>query len=305
MYHYVRPGARALPHYPHLDLEDFERQLDSLTETRGLVGREAFERWVEGGPTPTGFLLTFDDGLRDHVDYVLPVLRRRGAFGLFYVPSAPVTDGVILDVHKIHLALGRVGGPAALDRLTVRHPRLLAEAADAGTGHYAAQVSDPATKRVKHLLNWRLDPDERCALIDDLIAFAFDGRPPEAGDVYVGERDIARLTAAGMGVGAHGHRYLVLDGLTRDRQEREIHRSCDVVRSLTGTLAWGYCYAYGAFDAESERLVAAAGCPFAFAAGDGDVETPFIESTRFALPRRNCNTFPHGVASMGGRRLSS
>ena len=303
MYHYVRPGARALPHYPHLDLEDFERQLDSLTETRGLVGREAFERWVEGGPTPTGFLLTFDDGLRDHVDYVLPVLRRRGAFGLFYVPSAPVTDGVILDVHKIHLVLGRVGGPAALDRLTERHPRV--SAADTGAGHYAGQVSDPATKRVKHLLNWRLDPEERRELIDDLVDFAFDGRPPRAADVYVDEQGIRRLAAAGMGVGAHGHEHVVLRGLKRARQELEIRRACDVIRSLAGTLCWGYCYAYGAFDATSESLVASAGFPFAFAASAGDIGTRFTETPRFALPRRNCNSFPHGIASVGGRRLSS
>ena len=226
-----------------------------------------------------------------------------GAFGLFYVPSAPVTDGVILDVHKIHLVLGRVGGPAALDRLTERHPRV--SAADTGAGHYAGQVSDPATKRVKHLLNWRLDPEERRELIDDLVDFAFDGRPPRAADVYVDEQGIRRLAAAGMGVGAHGHEHVVLRGLKRARQELEIRRACDVIRSLAGTLCWGYCYAYGAFDATSESLVASAGFPFAFAASAGDIGTRFTETPRFALPRRNCNSFPHGIASVGGRRLSS
>ena len=178
MYHYVRPGAGALSTYPDLALDDFERQLDHFSETRGLVGREAFERWVGGGTAAAGFLLTFDDGLRDHVDFVLPVLRRRGLFGLFYVPSAPMTDGVVLDVHKLHLVLGRLSGAAALDRLEARYPRLLEEATEADVGHYAAQVSDLQTKRVKYLLNWMLEPDERHEVVDDLVAFAFDGWAP-------------------------------------------------------------------------------------------------------------------------------
>ena len=176
MYHYVRPSAAALPHFPHLAVDDFERQLDHFSGTLGVVGREEFERWAGGGPAPPGFLLTFDDGLREHVDFVLPILRRRGLFGVFYVPSSPITDGIVLDVHGLHLALGRLGGRRVLDRLAVSKPRLLEQ--DAGAGHYAAQVSDMATKRVKHLINWRLEPDERREVVADLLAFAFDGRPP-------------------------------------------------------------------------------------------------------------------------------
>ena len=304
MYHYVRPGTGALSTYPYLALDDFERQLGHFSETLGLVGREAFERWVGGGPAAAGVLLTFDDGLRDHVDFVLPVLRRRGLFGLFYVPSAPLTDGVVLDVHKLHLVLGRLGGAAVLDRLEVRYPRLIEEATEADVGHYAAQVSDLQTKRVKYLLNWMLEPDERHKVVDDLAVFAFDGREPGVDDVYVDEWGVKRLVAEGMGVGAHGYQHLLLNGLAPERQEWEIRKSCHLIRTLVGTLDWGYCYAQGSFDATSERLVASIGCPFAFAVADGDIETPLIETARFALPRRNCNTFPHGAASVGGRQPS-
>ncbi len=302
MYHYVRPGPGTLPNYPYLALSDFERQLDRFDDTLGLVGREAFERWVGGAAAPSGFLLTFDDGLRDHVDFVLPVLRRRGLFGLFYVPSAPLTDGVVLDVHKLHLALGRVGGSALLDRLEVRYPWLRGETTEADVRHYVTQTSDVPSKRVKQLLNWKLGFDERREVVDDLIAFAFDGRAPGVEDVYVDEAGVKRLVADGMGVGAHGHQHLLLSGLTAYRQEQEIGHACDLIRTLAGTLDWGYCYAHGregSFNSTSARLVASRGCPFAFAVADSDIEKPLTETDRFALPRRNCNTFPHGIASMG------
>ena len=297
MYHYVQPGPGTLPNYPYLALADFERQLDRFDDTLGLVGREAFVRWVGGAAAPSGFLLTFDDGLRDHVDFVLPVLRRRRLFGLFYVPSAPLTDGVVLDVHKLHLALGRVGGSALLDRLEVRYPSLRGETTDADVRHYATQTSDLPSKRVKQLLNWKLGVDERREVVDDLLAFAFDGRAPGVDDVYADEAGVRLLLDEGMGVGAHGHQHLLLSRLTPERQEQEIHRGCDLIRTLTGTLDWG-CYAHGSegsFDFTSERLVASTGCPFAFAVADGDIEARLAETTRFALPRRDCNTL--GMAS--------
>ena len=78
---------------------------------------------VEGGEAPSGVLLTFDDGLRDHIDCVLPVLRTRNLWGLFYVPSKPIAEGRLLDVHKVHLALGRLGGAAVLTWLEQNAPK--------------------------------------------------------------------------------------------------------------------------------------------------------------------------------------
>ena len=77
---------------------------------------------------PDGVLLTFDDGLRDHRDFVLPVLRERGLFGVFYVASGPAITGRILDVHKVHLVLGRMGGRAVLTWLEANTPELLSRA---------------------------------------------------------------------------------------------------------------------------------------------------------------------------------
>ena len=111
--------------------------------------------WREA-QAPDGVLLTFDDGLRDHRDFVLPVLRERGLFGLFYVASGPAITGRILDVHKVHLAVGRMGGRAVLTWLEANRPELLFRARDEDAPAYAVQKSDRATKLVKHLFNWQL-----------------------------------------------------------------------------------------------------------------------------------------------------
>ena len=197
MYHYVRPCAEGLPHFPYLALADFKRQLDTFASTYGFVGRQAFVDWVEGGPSPDGVLLTFDDGLRDHRDFALPVLRERGLFGLFYVASGPPITGRILDVHKVHLAVGRMGGRAVVTWLEANTPELLCRVRDEETQAYAVQKSDRATKLVKHLFNWQLSREERAAALDALLSHAFDGDVPRWDEFYLDRKAARELSEAG------------------------------------------------------------------------------------------------------------
>jgi peptidoglycan/xylan/chitin deacetylase (PgdA/CDA1 family) len=304
MYHYVRPATDGLPHFPFLRLADFERQLDDFAANYGFVDRDAFVRWGQGSSAPDGVLLTFDDGLRDHIEFVLPTLQARGLFGLFYVNSGPPITGRILDVHKVHLALGRLGSQAALAWLETHAPELIITEQEGGGGAspYAHQTSDAATKSLKQLFNWRLTADEREGILDRLLDHAFAGAPPRWQDFYLDERAMRNLSSAGMGVGPHSHAHEVASRVSPERQKEEVRLSCDFVELNGGSRQWGYCYPHGmrsAFTEETERAVAEAGCPFAFAVEARDIETPLAEEDRYALPRHNCNALPHGTVSYG------
>ncbi len=303
MYHYVRPSAPGLPHFPYLARRHFEQQLDYLAEVYGFVDRDSFEKWTAGGAAPSGVLLTFDDGFRDHVAHVLPALQARKIFGIFYVPAGPITTGEFLDVHKLHLAVGRLGGAEALDWVRAAHPELLPEIDKARMGHYVGQPSDTPTKRIKRLFNWELSSESRREALRGLFDYAFEGTLPEWRTLYLDDADVRHLCEAGMGVGGHGFSHAILSHLQEDAQRREVEASCDLIKSLVGHLDWGYCYPHGiheAFDQTSERVVAEAGHPFAFAVEDADIDTPIAESARYALPRHNCNAYAHGSASFGG-----
>ena len=307
MYHYVRPAAHGLPRFPYLSLADFERQLDDFSRSYGFVARDDFVRWTEGGPAPEGVLLTFDDGLRDHAEFVLPALRSRGLFGLFYVSSGPAMTGQFLDVHKVHLVLGRLGGAAALAWLKANAPECLRSGEEGRNADspYAHQTSDEATKLLKQLFNWRLGAEERGGVLDGLLDHAFAGAPPRWQDFYLDERGMRELSDAGMGIGPHSHSHEVSIRLSPQRQLEEILISSDFVERHGGSRAWGYCYPFGlrsAFSQETERAVAEAGCPFAFAFEARDIATPLAEAERFALPRYNCNAFPHGAVSYDAER---
>ena len=164
------------------------------------------------------------------------------------------------------------------------------------------QKSDRATKLVKHLFNWQLSGAERAAALDALLAHAFDGAVPRWDDFYLDREATRELSEAGMGIGPHGHSHEVASRLARDSQREEIELSCAFVESAGGSRLWGYCYPHGvaeSFSAETEKAVADAGCPFAFAVQASDITVPLAETRRFALPRHNCNAFPYGAVSYG------
>jgi peptidoglycan/xylan/chitin deacetylase (PgdA/CDA1 family) len=298
MYHYVRPAGPGLPYFPYLSLADFERQLDIFGRDYGFVSRRAFLDWLEGAPAPEGVLLTFDDGLRDHIDYVLPALLRRDLFGLFYLCSAPLVEGVLLDVHKVHLILGRIGGPAALAWLERNSSEILPGAELRRQTHYAAQKADPATKLIKDIFNWRLTPEVRGPALDRLLRYAFSDSPPRVSDIYLGAAEARALVDAGMGVGPHGHRHLPASQLTPPEESFEIETSSRFVDEVLSTLGWGYCYPHGMFSQTSQDILEKAGCPFALAIGDGaDIEGLIRNTPRYSLPRHNCSAFPSGQVS--------
>ena len=81
----------------------------------------------------------------------------------------------------------------------------------------------------------------------------------------------------------------LLDG--RDELEAVVKGPVDLIAYPHGVAE--------SFSAETEKAVADAGCPFAFAVQASDITVPLAETRRFALPRHNCNAFPYGSVSYG------
>ena len=63
-----------------------------------------------------GNILTFDDGLKDHI-WAAEELKKRKLTGIFFVSTQPYEKKEILDVHKSHIVLGKVGADDALKEL--------------------------------------------------------------------------------------------------------------------------------------------------------------------------------------------
>lgn len=302
MYHYVRRDDSAWPFFKHLRVEDFRRQLDYFAREYRACSREDLACSLQTGePLKNGVVLTFDDGFKDHYEFVFPELKSRGLLGIFYVPAYPYVTGRMLDVHRVHALIGRFGGKViweALienvsdDMLSDRHVREFREQA------YRKHVHDNFTKSVKRTLNYFIDYKFRRKILDGLMAQFFNGEETLARKFYLTVEEIKEIAEGGMIIGSHSVNHPCMSKLTATDQKREIEDSFQWLNSIIGPQEpKTFCYPYGGFHSfteETERLLEAAGCDFSFNVEHRDIERRDLESRRQALPRYDCNLFPHG-----------
>ena len=99
-YHYVRPIKNSFyPGIKGLELEGFKRQLDYLTNKYSIITAEQLiskSLGKEDLPNNACYL-TFDDGLKDHMEFVMPELLSRKIQGSFFPPANAIEKREILD----------------------------------------------------------------------------------------------------------------------------------------------------------------------------------------------------------------
>lgn len=304
MYHYVRTHDPQLPFFRYLDVRDFERQLDHFGEEFGFVTRDEFEAFVRKGEMPREpgkVVLTFDDGVVDHHEHVLPALRDRGLFGFFYVSTAPLADGRMLDAHRIHLLCGRVPGRELLDatKRLVSERMLRGDRLEEFRGTtYTNQVDESEVLETKRILNYFIRNRYRSGVLDRL--FDDFGLADDADRFYMSIAQLRAMERAGMIVGAHSVNHRVMSTLDRDRQRREIEESFEFLEAHLELPHRTYCHPYGgfhSFDEHTLALLEEADVEYAFNVESRRIEAGDRVGARHHLPRFDCNEFPHGAAS--------
>lgn len=114
MYHYVRNNANNLPYFRYLSFENFCKQIIFFKNHFDFVQYEDFVNLKQDlnifEKIKGKILLSFDDGLKDHYDFVFPKLLEHKIFGLFFIPTQILSRKKALDVHRIHYLLGKWGG---------------------------------------------------------------------------------------------------------------------------------------------------------------------------------------------------
>ena len=302
MYHYVRPDSAKLPFFRHLHVEDFRRQLEYLANEFDMIDRETFLRSIESGNVPpNACVLTFDDGFKDHFRFVLPEFQARGLWGLFYVPTGMYQSGELLNVHRIHLLIGGRGGKAIADELEnlIDDGMLSDEHRDEFRNQtYRTQSNDEDTLYVKRCLNYFIGYEHRKQVLDELMEAFWEDEQQLVEDFYMNETELSAMQRTGMLLGSHTVTHPVMSKLDDDAQLREITDSFAFLDRVTGGLpVRTFCYPHGGFHTfteATERLLTEAGCAFSFNVEARDITNVDVTRRPQALPRYDCNMFPHG-----------
>jgi peptidoglycan/xylan/chitin deacetylase (PgdA/CDA1 family) len=276
-YHYVRDGARVHAR----TVAELEAQLDHVARRYDVVGCAEVER----GTLPRdACLLTFDDGLREHLDTVAPALEARGLRGVFCPPARPVLERRVPDVQKTQFLLASEKDHAALGGRIVELAGVDDEHAFRERNTPPHRFDPPETVFVKRALQDGLDEDRRAPILDRLFAeHVTDDERGFADSLYLTLDECRELARRGHDVIGHGYEHRRLGLLGETAQRGELERTRAFVADAGGR--WALCYPYGSRNGTTLRLLAESGCalglttePRRATPGDALLELPRIDT---------------------------
>lgn len=306
MYHYVRLPSSETPRLKFLHLHDFQRQLDMFERTSRIIGRAELYKVLSGEipPPADGVILTFDDGLADHYEYVFPELQRRGLWGVFYIPTLPYSEGKMLVVHMLHRLLAKYPADQLLQELIrIVTPEMVCEELMAVFQEctYNKQVSSSsAEKEFKRLVNYFLLPEHKQAVTRQLFDQFFPNRHDEiCAEHYLDVTQMKEMAAAGMEIGGHSVSHTVLSSQSAEQQGKEINCCMDQLREMIGkeAVAPTFCYPYGgaaSYNMDTLLALKQARVQYCFDVRSDVITATDIEHSKLRLPRYDCNEFAFG-----------
>jgi len=270
MYHYVRPIKNsAYPKIKGLEIDSFRRQLDYFSKKYNFITAEqlvAHSLFKKNLPKHSCYL-TFDDGLKDHVKYVMPELLNRKIQGSFFPPAIAIENQELLDVHAIQFILASSKninnlfidlnnicldiGLAKLDLDSFY--RTYAKAYKYGNGSY----DNAKTLYVKRMLQFVLPQKVRSRIVSHLFKkYIKKNKQQFANELYMSISDIKNLIKNGMYVGSHGYRHIWLAQEKKSVQIEDIKLSLDFLKKVGAkTENWIMCYPYGSYNDDTLSIL--------------------------------------------------
>ena len=304
MYHYVCEYDEKFPNFRFLDIQNFRKQLDFFALEYGFVTHEEWTEFVQTGAMPlksSKILLTFDDALKCHYDYVFPELVKRGLWAIFYVPTRPYSSNKALDVHKIHLLCGAFDGSRLLElalRLVNEDMVTPSKRDEFKDQTYTHQVNYEGVSEFKRIFNYYISYAHREDVIDKIASEL--GHQFDNDDIYVPLEALSKMHDKGMIIGSHTHSHPVMSNLGLDKQREELQASFSMVDKITKESFRSYCHPYGGFHSfnnDTVHLLKQLNVIYSFNVEARDITANDFKSSKHHLPRYDCNLFKYGAAS--------
>ncbi len=251
MFHYVRDVKRTrFPRLKAASIDRFRDQVRQLSANYELATLESALAFLRNEFTPSRdlCLFTFDDGLREHYDHVLPVLADAGVQGLFFVITS-CFDAKVASVHKNHFVMATLSESEYQDAILTRAAELAPECrldVDPLILERTYRWDPPGVARVKYLLNFQLPEAARDRLLDDLFTTYLGNEAQFARELYLSWDQARDMQRHGMLIGGHSHTHVALGAMDAARQVQEVTVCAGLLHAnLLPQSLWPFAYPYG------------------------------------------------------------
>tara|TARA_X000000950_G_C13917002_1_gene661523 strand:- start:1818 stop:2705 length:888 start_codon:yes stop_codon:yes gene_type:complete len=291
MYHYVRNYQKEFPFYNFLPKKNFEKQIKNFSN-KGLIStyREIFE-------INDKYLVTFDDGLKDHI-YAAEILKKKNCVGIFFIPTTPIKKKKILDVHKTHLIVGKMSGKETIEELE----RLINKNKIKNYFNYKEKEKyidayhnrgdEFYKKEFKKIMNYYGNLKLRSKILNELIKI-FEIKVSYK-DYYMNKKELKYLLNLGMIIGSHSENHILLSRLSYNQQFKDIKNSKNYLENILNEEINTFCYPYGgkiSYNYDTLKILKLLKFKIAFSVENREINRKDFKNKPFELPRFDCNQF--------------
>ena len=291
MYHYIRNKNKLFPNYNILEKKDYTNQIKKFSE-KGLINS-----YEELFISSDKFLPTFDDGFKDHI-FAAEVLKKYNSIGIFFIPTSPLKNNTMLDVHKTHLILGKVKSSEALNEL---EKYLYKDKTNKFYNNnekskyksaYNEQIGEDDKKKFKKIMNFYGDLKLKHKILDYLLKkFEINTKPK---DYYLNKKEIKYLKSLGMLIGSHSESHTLLSRLPYREQFKELNNSKIFLQKTINQSIDIFCYPYGgkiSYNDNTLKILKKLKYKLAYSTEYRDISFKDIQQKPYELPRYDCNLF--------------
>jgi peptidoglycan/xylan/chitin deacetylase (PgdA/CDA1 family) len=291
MYHYIRSKNKLFPYSNILKKNDYNNQVKKFSKI-GLINS-----YQEIFSDSNKYLLTFDDGFKDHI-YAAEILKKHNSVGLFFIPTLPLKNNIILDVHKAHLIVGKVKGFEAVNELEKylnknkidnyynQKEKLKYQAA------YKKYNDEFYKKKFKKIMNYYGNLELKNKILNYLLRkFEINVKSQ---DYYLNQKEIKYLSSLGMIIGSHSESHILLSRLNYKKQFKEINNSKIFLEKIINKNIDIFCYPYGgkiSYNFDTLKILKKLKFKIAYSVESRDITAQDMKSRPYELPRYDCNLF--------------
>lgn len=298
VYHYVRPIKDSQYDIKGMDLEDFQDQITTLKKKYRFIGVKDVIDCIDNGRriSKNSVLLTFDDGLKDHYEYVFPILKENNIEGLFFPSGKPILEEIVLDVHKIHFVLASIKDVHSIvadikENLNMLKSEHKIESFDSYYEKFAvkSRFDSKEIKFIKNLLQKGLPYKLRTELVNYLFKkYVTNDEKSFSKKLYLSIDEINEMKKAGMVFGSHSYSHDWMSTLTENELNEDLENNSEFLLKIKGEYLL-MCYPYGGYNNLVIRKISERGFQLGLTTEVGDAILD--NENRLRLKRYDCNDF--------------
>lgn len=299
MYHYVRPVKNSkYPKLKALEINDFKKQINWFKKKFDIIGYDDLIDIIKIKKISKKkkLILTFDDGYKDHYNYVLPELKKNKISGFFYPPTKIVENKIVLDVNKIHFILEKVENRKIIiediNTLLKKYGYKDVFSMKIELNSLKSRYDDLETSLIKKLLQYILPYEIREKILNFLVEKYLDLKIEQfSKELYINSDNLIEMHREGMHIGSHGEFHKRWGILSNELQLREINNSISYFKGLNFDVSkLSVCYPYGSLNKNTLKIVKKSGFQFGITTDVGIITKNNLKK-KFLFPRLNANDF--------------